>query len=154
MAKRKVQYHEGDWFAVPLKGGGYAVGVVARHDGQGLLLGYFFGPRWAKVPRGEQVTGQSASEAVWMCLCNDIQLANATWPLIGHATAWDRTQWPVPVFARVDEFDGSAVRVVYSDALKLAQETPAEVDKVRHLPEHIFRGYGSVEDNLSRLLPA
>ncbi len=32
MAKQK--YEEGDWFAVPLRNGGYALGVVARLDGK------------------------------------------------------------------------------------------------------------------------
>lgn len=38
-------YREGSRFAVPLRQGGYAVGLVARVNPRGVLLGYFFGPR-------------------------------------------------------------------------------------------------------------
>ena len=32
MARRKLPYDEGDWAAVPLEGGGYALGLIARMD--------------------------------------------------------------------------------------------------------------------------
>ena len=39
----KASYREGDWFAVPLRDGGYAAGLIARANPKGVLLGYFFG---------------------------------------------------------------------------------------------------------------
>lgn len=45
MARRKLNYKEGDWFAVPLGGAGYALGLVARVGRRGVTFGYFFGPR-------------------------------------------------------------------------------------------------------------
>jgi len=44
---QEPSYSEGDWFAVPLRGGGFAAGVIARAmpRKEGVLLGYFFGPR-------------------------------------------------------------------------------------------------------------
>jgi hypothetical protein len=36
---------EGDLFAVPLRDGGYGIGVVARVGRRGVLVGYFFGRR-------------------------------------------------------------------------------------------------------------
>ena len=151
-AKRKVRYCEGDRFAVPLQAGGYAIGVIARHHGEGLLLTYFFGYRYAKLPESSEVPALSSSEAVWICSCNGINLSNGKWPIVGHATAWDRAKWPVPTFARIDEIDGSAVQVEYSDSLKLIREFPIPSDQAKHLPEHILRGYGSVETHLTQLV--
>lgn len=45
-----TSYREGDWLGVPLREGGYAVGLVARANPDGVLLGYFFGPRRMEVP--------------------------------------------------------------------------------------------------------
>lgn len=47
---RKLPYSEGDVFAVALRDGGYGTGVVARMDGKGSVLGYFFGRRYDKPP--------------------------------------------------------------------------------------------------------
>lgn len=37
----KINDREGDWFAVPLRKGGYAVGLIAHANPDGVLLGYF-----------------------------------------------------------------------------------------------------------------
>ena len=38
--KKHIKYSEGQWFAVPLKSGGYALGIIARgsHKVKGLTL--------------------------------------------------------------------------------------------------------------------
>jgi hypothetical protein len=60
----KVKYREGDWFAVPLRDVGYAVGLIARANPGGVLLGYFFGPRRSEVPGLEDVAGLRPGDAV------------------------------------------------------------------------------------------
>jgi hypothetical protein len=45
-----IKYREGDWFAVPLRNGGFAVGLVARANPKAALLGYFFGPKTKGYP--------------------------------------------------------------------------------------------------------
>ena len=57
-------YGEGDWFAVPLREGGFAAGVVARANPKAVLLGYFFGPRRAAVPSVEEVSRLRPDDAV------------------------------------------------------------------------------------------
>ncbi len=37
---------EGDVFCLALPDAGYSTGVSARTDGRGVLLGYYFGPRY------------------------------------------------------------------------------------------------------------
>jgi hypothetical protein len=41
MARRKLNYREGDWVAVPVWEGGWVPGIAARVDGRGGVLGYF-----------------------------------------------------------------------------------------------------------------
>ncbi|MFE2092535.1 hypothetical protein [Streptomyces sp. NPDC059460] len=40
-----LPYAVGDVFAVPRRDHGHALDLVARMDGKGTALGYFFGPR-------------------------------------------------------------------------------------------------------------
>lgn len=65
MPRRKLNYGEGDWLAVPVRDGGLAVGVVARMDGKGGVVGYFFGPRRNDVPALEDVDELELSWRVW-----------------------------------------------------------------------------------------
>jgi hypothetical protein len=60
----RVRYGEGDWFAVPLDEGGFCVGVVARANRSGVLLGYFFGPKRLDVPTLAELTALKAGDAV------------------------------------------------------------------------------------------
>jgi hypothetical protein len=55
----QANYNEGDWFAVPLREGGFAIGVIARvmPRKEGVVLGYFFGPRRNAVPTVEEAQG-------------------------------------------------------------------------------------------------
>ncbi len=48
---QNLPYQEGDWFAVPLRSGGYGVGLVARAPGNGIVLGCFFGTRYDTLPK-------------------------------------------------------------------------------------------------------
>ncbi len=60
----KQKYGEGDWFAVPLRNGGYALGVVARRDGRGGIIGYFFGQKYSAPPSLDEVTSKTATDAI------------------------------------------------------------------------------------------
>jgi Immunity protein 26 len=59
-------YSEGDWFAIPLRGGGFATGLIARMmpHREGVLLGYFFGPRRDKVPTLDELRDLSTPDAI------------------------------------------------------------------------------------------
>jgi hypothetical protein len=74
MARNKINYREGDWFAVPLRDGDYAVGVVARVDGSGGVLGYFFGPRRAEVPSLLEVENLDPDQALRVLRFGDLGL--------------------------------------------------------------------------------
>lgn len=64
MAPRELAHREDDVFAVPLRDGGYGIGVVARRDGKRAVLGYFFDPRYDSPPAVHNIGGLTALDAV------------------------------------------------------------------------------------------
>src|SRR5689334_22542654 len=106
MPRKALPYAAGAWFAVPLKTGGFALGVVARADGRGVVLGYFFGPRYVALPAGEHTQGLRAADAVLVERFGDLGLIHGEWPIIQRECAWNPADWPVPVFARISEDNG------------------------------------------------
>ena len=103
-----VRYSEGDWFAVPLERGGWAVGVIARSQPRygGVLLGYFFGPRRGSVPDLAELGGLSAGDALLVRRFGHLGIRGGEWPVIGRSAGWARSRWPVPLFLREPPFSG------------------------------------------------
>ncbi len=153
MPRRKLPYKEGDWFAVPLSEGGYALGVVARMNNRGGLLAYFFGPRYDSVPTIEEARGKAPEDAVAITMVGDLGLLYGTWKVIGRIEPWGRDRWPLPVFGRYDEVFGLAWRIHYAeDLLHELCEERTTVEDARSLPEDGLWGYAYAEIRLSRLL--
>lgn len=112
----KLPYCEGTWYAVPLRDGGFAVGVVARATAKGkVILCYFFGPRRTSVPTLAEVESLIPNNAILVVRVGDLALLRGEWPIIGKAQSWNRSDWPMPAFVRRDPLSRKAWRVYYSD---------------------------------------
>jgi hypothetical protein len=149
-------YQEGDWFAVPLREGGYAAGIIARampHK-EGVLLGYFFGPRRDTVPTLDELSSLSASDAALVERFGDLGILDGTWPLVGHSGEWNRDAWPTPAFGRLEELTGRALKIIYDDAdpNRFLREERIEPSELASLPKDGLSGAGAVERILTRLL--
>jgi hypothetical protein len=153
MAK-KVNYREGDWFAVPLRDGGFAVGIVARANPKGALIGYFFGPRREAVPPLAEVAGLEPADAVLVCQFGHLGLTGGTWPIIGRVAGWDRSGWPMPVFVRYEELTGRSFRVFYDpdDPNKVLREEQVAPGAAEQGPKDGLMGAGYAERVLTTLL--
>lgn len=145
---QKLPYGEGDVFAVPLRDYGYALGVVARMDGKGLVLGYFFGPKLELISAAPDLASLEAHNAVSVRLLGDLGLIDLRWPVIGHIPEWDRTKWPLPQFRRGD--DGV---ISYNETtLDEEREARATPEFCSQLPQDGLAGAGSIEKLLTREL--
>ncbi len=112
----KLSYREGTWFAVPLRQGGFAVGLVARATGKGkVILCYFFGPRGISLPTLADVEQLTQREAIRVLRAGDLSLIRHEWPIIGESMTWKRSAWPMPPFVRRDLLTRKAWRVYHSD---------------------------------------
>ncbi|MFO0755163.1 MAG: immunity 26/phosphotriesterase HocA family protein [Byssovorax sp.] len=152
--KPKPQFiREGDWFAVPLETGGYAIGVVARKSKGGVLLGYFFGPRREKVPTIEDTKDLSVHGAVLVGRFGDLSLRDRTWPLLGPRPGWVREEWPMPRFGRVEPYANRGWIVIYGDDPSdvIREERCSMEDASKLLPDRLA-GAGAVEFRLTKLL--
>lgn len=154
MATRKLPYREGDVIAVPLRDGGYAVGVAARLNGKGAVVGYFFGQRYGDVPDLDEIGELNREEAVLIQTLGDLGLIRGTWPVIGQLPGWRREEWPMPVFGRREELTGRCFRVEYPDGDPNGRprEVPISSEECDHLPEDGAAGFGFIEARLTRLL--
>lgn len=149
-------YREGDWFAVPLRGGGFGAVIIARAmpSEEGVLLGYFFGPRHDSAPTLDELSALSASDAVLVERFGDLGILDGTWLLVGHTDRWDRGAWPTPAFGRLEELTGRAFKVIYHDAdpNRLLGEERIDRSELASMPKDGLSGAGAVERILTRLL--
>jgi hypothetical protein len=150
----RVNYREGDWFAVPLEGGGYAVGVVARANPNGILLGYFYGPRRMEPPLLADLAALHAADAVLVARFSSLGLVDGSWPIVGQKPGWDRGDWPTPMFVRHEELTGRWIKVFYDadDPAKLLGEEVFTPNGIPPGPNAGLMGPGFVEKRLSRLI--
>lgn len=150
------QCREGSVFAVPLRSGGYAIGVIAHvsYNNSGGILGYFFGPRLANIPNEEDeiFLALKPGNALRVLRFGDLLLLNKSWPVIGEITDWRREDWPMPDFVRKDEISKKAWRARYSedDVCELIGEWSEPYDS--SLGRDTVFGAGAVELLLTRLL--
>ncbi len=139
-----VPYIEGDWFAVPLRGGGYAVGLIARLDPKiHSILGYFFGPRRTDIPKISSAHGYTPEDAVLICICGDLGLVQREWSIIGHQQPWNRTVW----FGLALERGGTAA------PMREGIDQQREARLQDYLGREPLWGAGAVEIRLDTLLP-
>jgi hypothetical protein len=145
---------EGDWFAVPLRDGGFAVGLVARANPRGVLLGYFFGPRREAVPKLGDTDGLTPASALLVCTFGDLGLRGGTWPVIDKRGDWDRGSWPMPTFARFEELTGRTYEVTYADddPNRVIRELRTTHEAAQSFPKDGLAGAAFMELRLTDLL--
>lgn len=146
-------YREGSVFCVPLRSGGFSVGIVARANLEtGILLGYFWGRKHRNVPEISEVDALPET-AILKARFGDLGLTSGTWPVIG-SISWDRERWPVPQFVRRDALSGTPSIVEYAndDPGEQIVLRPSDSKAVEGMPRDGLYGYGAVEITLTRLL--
>jgi hypothetical protein len=155
MRTRKLPYELGTWFAVPVPSGGYGVGVVARANKKGVVLGYFFGPRRFKIPTLDEVRQARPCDAVLVHLFGALGLVREEWPILGNDPNWRREDWPMPGFFYRDSISGRT-QLRYYDESKLGvhvREEPCDSTLSSTAPRDGLAGQGALEIYLDRALP-
>ena len=147
-------YREGEWFAIPLRRGGYALGLVARRPRRGtVVLGYFFGPARKSLPTAEELAKIRAEQVQLVCRIKDAPLHRGVWPVIGRHPHWRRKDWPMPAFYRREGLSGRGIRIEYDgDNLTTpAREVEAGVAE-SSLPEDVVLYEARLLETLAQIL--
>jgi len=149
-----LPYREGDWFAVPLRGGGYALGIAARLNGEGKVLGYFFGPKREEIPVLADAVSLSPEQAIHVRFFGDLGLLDGTWPILGRLDTWQRSVWRMPAFGRYfPELKTPPFRIEYEDdTLRQIGETKITPEECQKLPRDGSSGFGAIEITLTKRL--
>ena len=151
MSRARINYQDGDCFLLPLRDGGFARGVVARHNGRGVVFGYFFRPR--VIEKDATVGTLVPSEAVLSGKFGDLSLLKGEWRILGRIAQWSATEWPMPPLIRVDDMASRAWLSFYDDrtfaCLREEAVAPALISKY---PYDRMMGSGSVEIRMTKLL--
>jgi hypothetical protein len=156
--KKRIKYSEGQWFAVPLKDGGYALGIIVRESYQTKGgLGYFFGPRYEGIPDERETWHKQPSDAILIAWFGDLGIIWGRWPLIPSTRPFRREEWPVPKFMRIDALKPEKGWLVeYSqeiDGISLpVRETYCNASDLVGLPEDVTYGSEALEIALTKLL--
>lgn len=144
---------EGTWFAVPLRSGGFGVGVVARTSvGGGVVLAYFFKKAWAGPPPIDEIATLEPKDAARVLRVGDLSLINGSWPVLGKVSGWHRDAWAVPMFVRRDDLSRRAWIVKYSDRDTNRVESEAVTAYETGLDRDAVVGAGAAEIILTQLL--
>lgn len=151
MRKKKINSKEGDVFAVPLRQGGYGIGLIAREH-KTITLGYFFKKNYLSVPEEVDVAGINKWEVALIGKFSTMGIENGEWPLLKTTFKFNREQWPIPVLKMQDPLSEKYFAVIYDDTLFNEERhliTKEEADK---LFGHGLYGYGALEKKLSSIL--
>jgi hypothetical protein len=158
MNKKRIRYFEGQWFAVPLRKDGYALGIIVRgsYKAKGGL-GYFFGPKYQEIPNDESTWEKKPVDAILITKFGDLGIINGSWPLIKSTRPFLKEEWPIPKFGHeVSLLPGKGTIREYAQdnigRLIIVKETPVNVKEIIGLPEDLSRGGGSVEIELTKIL--
>jgi hypothetical protein len=149
----KLPYKEGSVFALPLRDGGFARGVVARAGKRGkVLFGYFFGPVFESFDE-MTLEGVAPRNAVQKLMFGDLELIRGNWRVIGQVTPWRREDWPMPIFKREDPLGRrNPVFVKYSEDNPGVFEGTTNDNSGREVVRDGLNGAGAVEILLNKLL--
>jgi hypothetical protein len=149
-----VNYHEGDLFAVPLREGGFALGLVARANRDGVLFGYFFGPKYDSLPSLDLVGTLRVDDAILIRMFGHLGLLRGEWPILGQVPGWCRSDWYIPGLYRCEELTGRSFLVFYDDRNPnhMIREEELAPDSAVNQPKDGLSGAGAIEIVLTSLL--
>jgi hypothetical protein len=150
--RRKLNYEEGTCFALPLRDGGWARGVVSRTSKRGPTYGYFFGPRLSALDDAK-VDGLEPTRAVLVGKFGDPGLLEGMWPILGSVPEWNRDQWPMPPLIRVDEIEQRAWLAWYDDkTFECLRDEEVDPALASRFPKDGLMGYVAAEIVVNKLL--
>jgi hypothetical protein len=141
----------GKVFVVPLKNGGFSIGLVARQD-KNILLGYFFNTYFFEKPITVKDLIINKSNICLICLFSILGLKNNEWTVIGSLPDWNKDEWAVPMFKQKDPLLDIYYAINYDDSLNEISKIKMSKEDANKLYNGGIYGYGIVESILTKII--
>jgi len=152
-------YSEGDCFVFPLTEGGFARGVIARHDLAcdrpiGAVLGYFFSPIYNMQSEAVVLEDLKCENAIFVKIFSDLGLIEDRWKIIGKVVPWIKEDWPVPIFGQVQLNNLGELRRYDERTLDFNPSLSIRVSASEAMayPQDGFAGHRFIEGKVSMIL--
>ncbi len=158
MNDKMIRYSEGQWFAVPLRTNGYALGIIVRGSSKTKGgLGYFFGPKYHEIPNDKDTWEKNSVDAVLITEFGDLGIIKGDWPLIKSTRPFSRKDWPVPKFGMEVPFPpgkGFIREYEYDNLGKrtLVKQIAVDANEIKDLPKDSIMFGGFIEITLTNIL--
>jgi hypothetical protein len=134
----ELPYKEGDFFAVPLKTGGYGIGIAVCVGPRGTLVGRFFGPVRDSVPAISELENLTETDSIHIEHFRDDGLRDGSWSVIGQHPLWDSYNWPIPRFGWFQPFadrpGGRAFEMELDENLRTFRQKEVPIEHYKALP--------------------
>lgn len=148
MSKKK--YKPGDLFLVPLRSGGFGIGIIVRIN-KSVILGFFWEKKFDTHPEYIDTSELKKSNVFWIKQFSSAGLDIGSWKMIGHYPSFNQTEWGVPRFLREISPFGKYL-ISYNDNLEEIESIKVDDSFNDNLPVDGVAGYGSIEISLSKYL--
>ena len=149
-------YTEGDFFAVPLKTGGFGLGIAICVGSRGTVVGRFFGPVRDSVPSLGDLENLTENDSIHIEHFRDDGLRNGSWEVIGQHLEWDAYDWPIPKFgwfqASSKEATGQHFEIELDENLKATRQKKVSLEQFEKLPLEGISGAKAAEVTLTLVL--
>jgi hypothetical protein len=149
-------YSEGDFFAVPLKTGGFGLGIAVCIGSRGTVVGRFFGPVRDSVPTLDGLENLTENDAAHIEHFRDDGLRDGSWKVIGQHPEWDVYDWPIPKFglfqSSSNEAAGQHFEIELDENLKATRQKKISVEQFEKLPPEGISGAKATEVTLTLVL--
>lgn len=146
----KEKYKPGDLFLVPLRSGGFGIGIIVRIN-KSVILGFFWKKKFDTHPENINMSELEKSNVFWIKQFGSAGLDTGSWKTVGHYPSFNQKEWEVPRFLRKISPFGKYV-ILYNDDLEEIECMKADDSFIEDLPIDGVAGYGSIEISLSEYL--
>ncbi|HEY5463067.1 MAG TPA: Imm26 family immunity protein [Hanamia sp.] len=144
--RKKLKIKEGDIFAVPLRLGGYGIGLIARHN-KGITLGYFFSKVFTSIPEDLNMSGINHWKITLIGKFSPLGIEKDEWPLLKTNFQFKCEDWPIPVLKMQDPITGQYFSVLYDESLLHEKRQKIDKEEADMLFGHGLYGYEALEKN-------
>jgi hypothetical protein len=150
------KYSEGDFFVVPLKTGGFGLGIAVCVGLKGTVVGRFFAPVWDSLPTLSDLENLTENDSVHVEHFRDDGLRDGSWQVIGQHPTWDAYDWPIPKFgwfqAASDDTGGRRFEMELDEDLKTIRQKEVSLEQFEMLPPEGVSGAKATEVALTLVL--